>query len=120
MPPTNPQTPKRWSAEDAALVLDAFSRSGLGLTAFARRHGLCVQRLRRWRSRLAPDGRPAEDAGVALRLVELVPQVTVPLETPAVGRVLVRCPTGHTIELLDLNADQGLTLALRALQELAC
>jgi hypothetical protein len=32
----------------------------------------------------------------------------------------VRCPTGHTIELLDLNADQGLALALRALQELAC
>ena len=120
MPPTIPQTPKRWSAEDAALVLDAFSRSGLGLTAFARRHGLCVQRLRRWRSRLAVDARPAEPAGSALRLVELVPQATVPLETPAVGRVLVRYPTGHTIELLDLNADQGLTLALRALHELAC
>ncbi len=118
--PTFQQTPKRWTEEGAALVLDTFSRSGLGLTAFARRHGLCVQRLRRWRSRLALDGRPAEPAGSALRLVELVPQAAAPLATPAVGRVLVRCPSGHTIELLDINADQGLALALRALQELAC
>ena len=120
MVPTFQQTPKRWTEEDAALVLDEFSRSGLGLTAFARRHGLCVQRLRRWPSRLALYGRPADPASSAVRLVELVPQASAPLATPAVGRVLVRCPIGHTIGLLDLNADQGLTLALRALQELEC
>jgi hypothetical protein len=32
----NSTTPKRWSEEDAAFDLDAFSRSGWGLTAFAR------------------------------------------------------------------------------------
>lgn len=43
---------RRWSIGDAQATLSAMAASGLSLDAFARREGLQVQRLRRWRQQL--------------------------------------------------------------------
>lgn len=42
-----------WRAEDAAVVVEAWGRSGEGLRAFARRHGIHPRRLSRWAKELA-------------------------------------------------------------------
>ncbi len=44
---------RRWTPAEARAALTAFTSSGLTITAFARREGLDVQRLRVWRRRLA-------------------------------------------------------------------
>lgn len=44
---------RRWTPVEARAALAAFTSSGLTITAFARREGLDVQRLRVWRRRLA-------------------------------------------------------------------
>ena len=41
-----------WRASDAREILDLWSRSGMPLSAFARSHGLTVNRLSNWRRRL--------------------------------------------------------------------
>lgn len=41
-----------WRASDAAVVVEAWSRSGEGLSAFARRHGIDVRRVSRWAKEL--------------------------------------------------------------------
>jgi hypothetical protein len=41
-----------WREEDARVVLEEWSSSDIGLTEFARRHGLSERRLRRWSERL--------------------------------------------------------------------
>lgn len=43
---------RRWIMTDARVVVEAHRRSGLSLAAFARRHGLSLQRLYDWRRRL--------------------------------------------------------------------
>jgi hypothetical protein len=43
-----------WREQDARMVLDEWSSSGLGLEDFARRHKLRARRLRRWLERLGP------------------------------------------------------------------
>lgn len=45
-----------WRAEDAALVVAAWRRSGESLAAFSQAHGLCPGRLRRWEARLQEPG----------------------------------------------------------------
>lgn len=45
-----------WREEDARVVLEECSSSGLELEEFARRHQLKPRRLRRWFERLAPRG----------------------------------------------------------------
>ena len=44
-----------WRAADAREVLDLWRRSGENLSVFARTHGLCRNRLVRWRDRLAEE-----------------------------------------------------------------
>lgn len=46
-------TTTRWSEDDGRAALDAWTRSGLGAEAFARKHGITAQRLYWWRNRLA-------------------------------------------------------------------
>jgi hypothetical protein len=46
-------TCRRWTVDEAKDALAAQERSGLSLRAFATREGLDVQRLERWRRRLA-------------------------------------------------------------------
>lgn len=45
-----------WREADARVVLGAWRRSGEPLARFARRHGIAVQRLKRWAKRLGGDG----------------------------------------------------------------
>jgi hypothetical protein len=50
---------RRWTAEDASLVIETAKRSGSTLGAFATRHGLDPQRLWRWSRRGAAPEAPA-------------------------------------------------------------
>lgn len=43
---------RRWTITEARVVVEAHRHSGLSLAAFARRHGLSLQRLYDWRRRL--------------------------------------------------------------------
>jgi len=47
-----------WRVSDAREVLDLWRHSGTNLTAFAREHGLCRNRLARWRDRLSREQEP--------------------------------------------------------------
>jgi len=44
-----------WREADAREVLDLWRRSGKNLSAFAQAHGLCRNRLARWRDRLGEE-----------------------------------------------------------------
>jgi hypothetical protein len=44
---------RRWGAGEAEVVLAAWRKSGVSLSAFGRQHGLDAWRLMRWRRRLA-------------------------------------------------------------------
>ncbi len=101
----------RWTPAHAAAVLRDLDASGLTLSAFARKRGLCAQRLTRWRDKLAPP--PVR----AARLIELVPPE--PASSP-MGSLRIVCPTGHLVELDDVDLDRGLVAVLRALKQLAC
>ena len=101
----------RWTPAHAAAVLRDFEASGLTVAAFARKRGVCAQRLSRWCDKLAlPPVR-------ASRLIELVPPQTA--SSPS-GSLRIVCPTGHLVELDDVDLDRGLAAVLRALKQLAC
>lgn len=68
------RTRSHWKAEDAARVLEDWSRSGLTMAAFAREHGLGQHRLRWWQGR--------QDDSKA-RTVHLVP--VTPRQAPLVA-----------------------------------
>ena len=46
-----------WTAARAGAVLDRIERSGLSISRFALKHGLGVERLYRWKRRLAQERR---------------------------------------------------------------
>ena len=46
-----------WTAAQAGAVLDRIERSGLSISRFALKHGLGVERLYRWKRRLAQEHR---------------------------------------------------------------
>jgi transposase len=52
------QTTRRWTRVHARWVLGEFARSGLSVTAFAKRHGLDSQRIYCWRARLKGEVQP--------------------------------------------------------------
>lgn len=47
-----------WRASDAAVVVEAWGRSGEGLSAFARRHEIDARRLSRWAKELGGSEEP--------------------------------------------------------------
>ncbi len=96
-----------WTAEQARAVLEELEASELSVAEFARRRGVHPERIRRWRSRL----RPSRQAD-SLRLVELVPT-----GVPPRGAVRLHCPSGHVIELTDVDLASALRLALAATAE---
>jgi hypothetical protein len=49
-----------WRASDAAVAVEAWGRSGEGLSAFARRHGIHRRRLSRWAKVLEVSAEPSE------------------------------------------------------------
>jgi hypothetical protein len=50
---------RRWTAQDAEVVLSAWRESGDSLSRFASRHGLVAWRLMRWRRVLGKEATPA-------------------------------------------------------------
>jgi transposase-like protein len=74
------RTRAHWKPEDAARVLDDWSRSGLPLAAFAREHGLRYERLQRWQARLR------ESSPQAVRLVPVMPRKAPLIELASIAR----------------------------------
>lgn len=87
-------------------VLEACAASGLTVTEFSRRHGLCPKRLFRWRAKLSPAG-PAP----APRLVEL----GCALEAEE-RRIEIRLGAARVL----LPGGSSLVEALQAIREAAC
>lgn len=67
-----------WTAAQAGEVLDRIERSGLSVERFAEKHGLGVERLYRWKRRLAR-GRRA--IGVGPRFAEVTIRPSAPAGT---------------------------------------
>ena len=85
----------KWSEVEARGVLEAWRRSGLTLTSFARQRGLVVQRLRWWKERL--DGRTSS---TSLAAVPALLPVRVERETARRGEpVTVLLRTGHMLKI---------------------
>jgi hypothetical protein len=90
---------QQWTAAEARRVLKAWRASGLSLAAFARKRGLCAERVRWWHKRLA-DGR-----GHGEEIVRLVPAVVTGLPPQsATTAVTVRAHGDVVVEIADVNA----------------
>lgn len=76
-----------WRERDARVVLGEWSRSGLELEGFARRHRVSRRRLRRWSERLGP-GRRLVFHPVELRVDEPPPSGRASSEECGVALVL--------------------------------
>jgi len=101
--PASPR--RRWKVADARAALAALDRSGLTMEEFAQREGLKVQRLHRWRQRLADDGQPVPVP--APELIEICPHRAEPVEIIlGSGRVL------RVAETIDVAALVRLVAAL--------
>jgi transposase-like protein len=89
---------------DARAARAALTASGLSPSGFARREGLDVERLYRWRRELAAEGRPAAPAP---ELIEIRPRPAASVEIVlASGRVL------RVAETIDVAALARLVAAL--------
>jgi hypothetical protein len=104
-----------WTETHARRVLEEWKRSGLSISAFARREGIRPRRLLWWRERLrekvptaeappaarkraaARDQKPAT-ATFAPAVVKLAPRVTLPRATAA---AVITTRSGRTIEIAD-------------------
>ncbi len=53
---------RQWKADEARRVVEAWRASGLPLATFARKRGLCAERIRWWRQRLGDWSPPSEEA----------------------------------------------------------
>jgi transposase-like protein len=87
------QTRRHWSANQARTTLAAWRRSGLSLSAFARKRGVNAQRLSWWRKRLS-DGEAGRGA------VAFIPAVV----GGTAPSVTVRLPRGVEVEAAELAA----------------
>jgi hypothetical protein len=110
------RTTYRWTPAEARVVIDQLNASGLSVAAFARRRGLSYERVRKWRARFDTAGAP-----VRPRLVELVAHPTAAPTTPPARGVdlVVRWPSGHSVELRDVELASSLRLVASLLDERA-
>ena len=79
-----------WTATQAGAVLDRIERSGLSISRFASKHGLGVERLYRWKRRLAQERRVP---GTSPRFAEVTIRpsaVTSTIEIELSGGVFLR------------------------------
>ena len=97
----------RWTRTQARAVVDELEASGLSMVEFGREHYLNPERIRKWRARFR---REATEVGP--RIVELVAR----REAPG-ARVQIHCPSGHRVEIADIELAAGLRTALLAVAE---
>jgi hypothetical protein len=91
-----------WRAADAERVLEAWRRSGEGGAAFARRQGLSVRRLLRWRERLRESKAPVFHPVRVVERGELIGVAgTGALELELRGGRRIRVSAGFDPELLE-------------------
>ena len=90
---------RQWTAAEAGRVLKAWRASGLPLATFARRRGLCAERVRWWRRRLDDGHAPLEE------LPRLVPAVVTGV-APSVltAAITVRAGGDVVVEIADVGA----------------
>ena len=101
------ETSEVWSEAHARRILEAWSKSGLTMTEFARREGVRVQRLIWWRERLGlkktrGDARKAGEPAVAptkfaRAVVRRAPRVTL----GGAAAVVITTRSGRTIEIAE-------------------
>jgi hypothetical protein len=90
---------RQWTAAEARRVLKAWRASGLPLATFARRRGLCAERVRWWRQRLGDGHDPVEER------LKLVPAIVTGLpSSTAAAAVTVRAPGDVVVEIADVGA----------------
>ena len=82
-------TGKRWNETTAARMVAAWHESAMSMSAFARMHGVNVQRLNWWRKRLDATGADATTAA---------PLAFIPAAVSSVAGVALRLPGGVDLE----------------------
>lgn len=102
-----------WTEDEASAVLAAARRSGLSLSAFARRHGLSAPQLYWWqtRTRVHPDVEPATGTFVRICTQSLPGRESSGIEIVIAGSV-IRVAPGFCPETL--------AQAVAALRRLSC
>ena len=93
---------RRWTAQEATVVLSAWQASGLSMAAFSRRYRLTAQRVAWWRDRLSKREKPSrrrEQSAGGLRFAPVV------LRGPAArgdgAAVTIRVRGGMAVEIAD-------------------
>ena len=90
---------RQWKADEARRVVEAWRASGLPLATFARKRGLCAERVRWWRQRLGDWNPPSEEAP------RLIPATVTGFAPTVAGAVLtVRAPGDVVVEVTDVAA----------------
>jgi transposase-like protein len=112
------RTRARWKAAEAARVLSDLAESGKPMAAFAREHGLSVQRMFWWRGRLGEATSGAKKAKT--QLVPATPRKAALLSlVPSSGAAVVVSTAGVRVEVVEPSATDPRWVAalMRAMQE---
>lgn len=104
-----------WGPADAQEVLDLWRQSGTTLSAFAREHGLCRNRLARWRDRL--DER-ADSSELKFHRVRVVGSPTRQETGP--GCIEIVLAGGRRVVVRQGFDDSSLAAVIRVLESLSC
>lgn len=99
----------RWTRAQAQDVVNDLEASGQSVAEFARQRGLNPERVRRWQRQLQN-----EVPGTGIHFVELVARAP---EDQVGLRIL--CPSGHMVEVGEVDIDRGLRAVLAALAEVS-
>jgi hypothetical protein len=90
---------RQWKADEARRVVEAWRASGLPLATFARKRGLCAERVRWWRQRLGGWSSPSEEAQ------RFIPATVTGFAPTTAGAVVtVRAPGEVVVEVADVGA----------------
>ncbi|MGH7504142.1 MAG: IS66 family insertion sequence element accessory protein TnpA [Longimicrobiales bacterium] len=90
-----------WRAEDARVLVEGWRRSGLRLSAFARRHGIQPKRLARWVRRLKREDPVGFHRVRLVRRDRVVERAAEPIEIVLDSGRTVRVPSGFATEDLE-------------------
>jgi hypothetical protein len=88
---------KRWTEQEARVVLAAWAKSGLSLTQFAENQQLMVERLRRWRVKFESRSTPVVCAKESLALLPV--RINSHASRPVGEPVAIFLRTGHVIKV---------------------